>query len=100
EGGVGEQHGLSFLAHGCDHHVIRPGRTQGQEELSMTGAQLWIDGLQLRRHPEGGWFRETYRSEEVLAGDALPPRFGGDRAFSTAIYFLLDGEDFSALHRI
>jgi predicted cupin superfamily sugar epimerase len=30
----------------------------------------------------------------------LPHRFGGDRAFSTAIYFLLEGEDFSALHRI
>jgi predicted cupin superfamily sugar epimerase len=66
----------------------------------MTGAKRWIDGLQLRRHPEGGYFRETYRSEEVLAAAGLPRRFGGDRAFSTAIYFLLDGEDFSALHRI
>src|SRR5271163_3634625 len=66
----------------------------------MSTAQKWIDGLQLRRHPEGGWFRETYRSEEVLSGGALPPRFGGDRAFSTAIYFLLESEDFSALHRI
>jgi predicted cupin superfamily sugar epimerase len=66
----------------------------------MTGAQAWIDGLQLRRHPEGGWFRETYRSDEVLPRASLPPRFGGDRAFSTAIYFLLDGEDYSALHRI
>jgi hypothetical protein len=66
----------------------------------MTGAQSWIDGLQLRRHPEGGWFRETYRSTEVLSRAALPPRFGGDRAFSTAIYFLLVGDDFSALHRI
>jgi predicted cupin superfamily sugar epimerase len=66
----------------------------------MSGAKLWIDGLQLRRHPEGGWFRETYRCEEVVAGASLPPRFRGDRAFSTAIYFLLDGEDFSALHRI
>jgi predicted cupin superfamily sugar epimerase len=66
----------------------------------MTGAKLWIDGLQLRRHPEGGYFRETYRSEEVLPATGLPARFGGDRAFSTAIYFLLDGEDFSALHRI
>jgi predicted cupin superfamily sugar epimerase len=66
----------------------------------MTRAQSWIDGLQLRRHPEGGWFRETYRSDEVIATAALPSRFGGDRAFSTAIYFLLDGEDFSALHRI
>ena len=66
----------------------------------MTGAQAWIDGLQLRRHPEGGWFRETYRSDEVLSQVALPHRFGGERAFSTAIYFLLEREDFSALHRI
>jgi hypothetical protein len=36
----------------------------------------------------------------VLSRAALPPRFGGDRAFSTAIYFLLVGDDFSALHRI
>jgi uncharacterized protein len=63
-------------------------------------AQDWIERLQLSRHPEGGWFRETYRSEEVLARAALPSRFGGDRSFSTAIYFLLEGEDFSALHRI
>ena len=63
-------------------------------------AQAWIDGLQLRRHPEGGWFRETYRSDEGVGRAALPPRFGDDRAFSTAIYFLLEGEDFSALHRI
>jgi predicted cupin superfamily sugar epimerase len=66
----------------------------------MTGAQSWIDGLQLRPHPEGGWFRETYRAWEVVGLAALPPRFGGDRAFSTAIYFLLDGDEFSALHRI
>jgi predicted cupin superfamily sugar epimerase len=66
----------------------------------MTGAKLWMDGLQLQRHPEGGWFRETYRSEEVLRQAALPGRFSGDRAFSTAIYFLLEGADFSALHRL
>jgi predicted cupin superfamily sugar epimerase len=66
----------------------------------MTRAKHWIDGLQLRPHPEGGYFRETYRSEEAIAAASLPPRFGGDRVFSTAIYFLLEGEDFSALHRI
>jgi predicted cupin superfamily sugar epimerase len=66
----------------------------------MTDAQRWIEGLQLRRHPEGGWFRQTYRSAEVMAAAALPGRFGGDRVFSTAIYFLLEGDDFSALHRI
>jgi predicted cupin superfamily sugar epimerase len=66
----------------------------------MTAAQSRREGLQLHRHPEGGWFRETYRSEELIARSALPSRFGGDRAFSTAIYFLLEGEEFSALHRI
>jgi uncharacterized protein len=66
----------------------------------MTDAKVWIDTLQLRPHPEGGYFRETYRSEETVAKAALPARFQGDRAFSTAIYYLLDGDDFSALHRI
>lgn len=66
----------------------------------MTDAKQWIDVLKLSEHPEGGYFRETYRSDESLAKGALPTRFGGDRACSTAIYFLLEGDDFSALHRI
>jgi predicted cupin superfamily sugar epimerase len=66
----------------------------------MIDARTWIDALQLRRHPEGGWFREPYRSPEVLPKEALPARFGNDRAISTAIYFLLEGDDFSALHRM
>lgn len=56
--------------------------------------------LQLSRHPEGGWFRETYRSTETVPADGLPERFDGARTFSTAIYFLLQRGDFSALHRI
>jgi predicted cupin superfamily sugar epimerase len=63
-------------------------------------AREWIDQLRLQRHPEGGWFRETYRSPETIARAALPGRFGGDRAFSTAIYYLLEGGELSALHRI
>lgn len=59
-----------------------------------------IRHLQLLRHPEGGWFRESYRSGESVPGSALPVRFGGSRAFSTAIYFLLEAGDISALHRI
>jgi predicted cupin superfamily sugar epimerase len=66
----------------------------------MLTAREWIAQLRLRRHPEGGWFRETYRSAESVARAALPPRFDGDRAFSTAIYYLLQGEEISALHRI
>jgi len=56
--------------------------------------------LALDRHPEGGWYRETYRSSEFIAGSALPARFDGPRPFSTSIYFLLEQGDISALHRI
>jgi predicted cupin superfamily sugar epimerase len=66
----------------------------------MTDAKVWIDALQLRPHPEGGYYRETYRSGEGVAKSGLPARFGGDRAFCTAIYYLLQGDDISALHRI
>jgi len=66
----------------------------------MTSAHQWIELLQLRRHPEGGYFRETYRSDETIARDHLPARFGGERSFSTAIYFLLESDDFSALHTL
>ncbi len=63
-------------------------------------ADDWIERLGLQRHPEGGWFRETYRAPETIAGDALPARFSAPHCFSTAIYFLLRGGEFSALHRL
>lgn len=66
----------------------------------MKNARYWIDRLALVRHPEGGYYRETYRSKESIAREHLPERFGGDRAFSTAIYFLLPTGEFSAFHRI
>ena len=66
----------------------------------MVDSEWWIDRLELRPHPEGGWFREYYRSPELIPGNCLPERFDGDRSFSTAIYFLLRDTDFSALHRI
>jgi predicted cupin superfamily sugar epimerase len=59
-----------------------------------------MDKLQLDPHPEGGYFRQTYRSEVVIAREALPTEFSGARAVSTAIYFLLEGENFSAFHRL
>jgi predicted cupin superfamily sugar epimerase len=63
-------------------------------------AQYWIDTLRLLPHPEGGYFRETYRAESSIAQEALPAGFDGPRSISTAIYFLLDGENFSAFHRL
>ncbi len=62
--------------------------------------QQIISGLALTPHPEGGWYRETYRAAETISATALPSRFGGARSFSTAIYFLLRKGEISALHRI
>lgn len=63
-------------------------------------AKYWMDKLQLIPHPEGGYYRQTYRAELTLEKAALPPAFGSSRAVATAIYFLLQGTDFSAFHRL
>jgi predicted cupin superfamily sugar epimerase len=57
-------------------------------------------GLGLEKHPEGGFYKETYRSKEILQSTGLPARFPGPRVFSTSIYFLLYGSEVSHLHRI
>jgi predicted cupin superfamily sugar epimerase len=65
----------------------------------LTSDQM-IQQYGLQPHPEGGWYKETYKSVEYIPATALPKRFEGDRTFSTAIYFLLRQNDFSAFHRI
>ena len=67
---------------------------------SQHSATFWIKTLGLTPHPEGGWFRETYRSSEFIPPAGLPDRFQGPRSFCTAIYFLLEQGQFSAFHRI
>jgi len=62
--------------------------------------QNLIHQYNLLPHPEGGYFKETYRSEESIPASGLPLRFPGGRTFSTAIYFLLLKDLFSAFHRI
>jgi len=57
--------------------------------------KVLIDKLQLKVHPEGGFYRETYRSTEYLTTNK-----GKVRNISTAIYYLLENEGKSLLHRI
>ena len=66
----------------------------------MSRADQLIEQYNLQPHPEGGWYCQTYKSNEQVAANALPIRFGASRAFSTAIYFLLEQGNFSAFHRI
>jgi predicted cupin superfamily sugar epimerase len=63
-------------------------------------AAYWIEKLCLERHPEGGYYRQSYKATLILAKESLPPEFTGPRAASTAIYFLLEAENFSAFHRL
>ena len=68
--------------------------------LKLESAKYWIKKLDLEKHPEGGWFKETYRSVEIIPQQALPSNFNGDRNYSTCIYYLLESDDYSSFHRI
>ncbi|MCD4734618.1 MAG: cupin domain-containing protein [Bacteroidales bacterium] len=63
-------------------------------------AQLWIKKLGLKRHPEGGFYREIYRSDEFINKKSLPERYSSYRNYSTSIYYLLAGIEISTFHRI
>ena len=58
-------------------------------------ADYWIEHLKLSAHPEGGFYRETYR-----AGGRVNVDDDVTRNYSTAIYFLLRKQDRSMFHRI
>ena len=58
----------------------------------------YINQLQLKKHPEGGYFREVYRSGEIILPEHLPKRYKQSRNFSTSIYYLLEGKQFSSFH--
>lgn len=62
----------------------------------MKTAADYIATLDLIRHPEGGWYRETWRSNlEVTV-----PWSADKRSAGTSIYFLLESPGFSSFHRI
>ena len=64
-------------------------------------ANYIIERLGLMSLPEeGGYYRETYRSAEKISHGALPARHTAGRDFSSAIYYLITADSFSALHRL
>lgn len=63
-------------------------------------AEYWIQKLQLTKHIEGGAYCRTYAAQLNISQKELPTSFHGDRPVATAIYFLLEQEQFSAMHRI
>ncbi|WP_274473863.1 cupin domain-containing protein [Mangrovimonas aestuarii] len=65
----------------------------------MNQAEQLIKALNLAPHPEGGYYKETHRSEGLITESSLPD-FEGDRNYSTCIYFLLTSDQISAFHKI
>lgn len=61
--------------------------------IGMTRPPL-AERFDLQPHPEGGWFRETFRSEHTFEPDG----YAGPRAAATGIYFLLHPDERSAWH--
>jgi predicted cupin superfamily sugar epimerase len=66
----------------------------------MTELPDWAQRLDLSPHPEGGLFRETWRSELTISQSALPPDYSGPRNAGTAILFLLMPGQQSAWHTV
>ncbi|MBX7433831.1 cupin domain-containing protein [Mycobacterium sp. Y57] len=66
----------------------------------MSELPEWARRLDLSPHPEGGWFRETWRSELTVPQSVLPPDYTGTRNAGTAILFLLMPGQHSAWHTV
>jgi predicted cupin superfamily sugar epimerase len=66
----------------------------------MTEAEKIAEILDMQPHPEGGYYKETYRSEGSISEVDLDYNIEGKRNYCTGIYFLLTSESFSAFHRI
>lgn len=61
----------------------------------LKNATYYIEKLEMLPHPEGGFYKETYRSENVVKNEDYK-----DRNISTAIFFLLENQQKSHLHKI
>lgn len=62
--------------------------------------QYWVNRFGLVKHPEGGYYKESYRSNERIQGSSLPDRYPDSRVFGTSIYFLLTNDSVSNFHRL
>lgn len=84
----------STIAETGSPHTGRSGIVPCSAMDTPLDAATLVARLKLAPHPEGGWYRETHRSEtDVVAG-------GGPRSAITSILFLLEHPHVSHLHRI
>jgi uncharacterized protein len=66
----------------------------------MDNAEYWIQHLGLLPHPEGGFYKETYRSKISIDSKVLPLGYKNSRRLATSIYYLLRSGEISHFHRL
>ena len=64
--------------------------------MNQPNAAYWISRLKLQPHPEGGHYRETFRSQIQVSTESLAML----KPAITSIYYLLSGDEYSAFHRL
>jgi predicted cupin superfamily sugar epimerase len=86
---------------GCaEKYTRRIRRMMHARELILTAEEL-KKRLHLEPHPrEGGWFVQTWKSEELIAAGSLDDRYPGPRSTGSAIYYLLEPGTFSEMHKL
>ncbi len=57
-------------------------------------AETLVEDLQLKPHPEGGFYRQTYHASKTIQAH------GDKRYLATSIYYYLNSDDYSAWHRL
>ncbi len=68
----------------------------------MISARYWIKNLNLVKHPEGGYFKQEYESKDniIVKTHIKSDKITHVRKLSTSIYYLLEQDQFSSLHRL
>nr|WP_223699997.1 cupin domain-containing protein [Sutcliffiella deserti] len=68
--------------------------------MTLHDMEVWITKLDLKPHPEGGFYKQTFLSEERITDKELSVRFNGTRRLYSSIYFLLTDKNISHFHRL
>ncbi|WP_297631918.1 cupin domain-containing protein [uncultured Clostridium sp.] len=63
-------------------------------------AEYFVKSLDMTKHPEGGFYKECFTSEENITSKDLKTKFEGERILWTSIYFLLRDGEVSNFHRL
>lgn len=66
----------------------------------MYTADYFIKKLDMNSHPEGGFYKETFVSEQDITDNDLDVNFEGSRRLWSSIYFLLEDGEVSNFHRL